>query len=66
MIRDGANTQYTGYTTDIITDLTLQWLDKDRQKSKPFMLMCQHKAPHGRWEPALRHLYPLPSPRRKR
>ncbi len=56
MIRDGENTQYTGYTTDIITDLSLQWLEKQRDKDKPFMLMCQHKAPHGRWEPALRHL----------
>ena len=25
-------------------------------KSKPFLLMCQHKAPHREWEPALRHL----------
>ena len=56
MIRDGEPTKYTGYTTDVITDLTLDWLEKDRNKKKPFMLMCQHKAPHGRWEPALRHL----------
>ena len=38
--------KHTGYTTDIITDLTLDWLDKGRDKSKPFMLMTQHKAPH--------------------
>jgi arylsulfatase A-like enzyme len=31
------------------------WL-KRRDKSKPFLLMCQHKAPHRSWEPALRHL----------
>jgi arylsulfatase A-like enzyme len=41
--------------TDIITDLSLEWL-KDRDKSKPFLLMCQNKAPHRAWEPALRHL----------
>ena len=29
---------------------------KNRDKSKPFLLMCQHKAPHREWEPALRHL----------
>lgn len=56
MIRDGKNRQHTGYTTDIITDLTLKWLQEERDATKPFMLMCQHKAPHGRWEPALRHL----------
>ena len=29
---------------------------KNRDKSKPFLLMCQHKAPHREWLPALRHL----------
>jgi hypothetical protein len=41
--------------TDIITDLSLDWLKK-RDKAKPFVLMCQHKAPHREWSPALRHL----------
>ena len=40
-----------GYTTDIITDLALDWLDKGRDSSKPFLLMYQHKAPHRRWDP---------------
>ncbi len=39
----------------MITDLSLDWLRK-RDKSKPFLLMCQHKAPHREWLPALRHL----------
>ena len=43
--------QHTGYTTDIITDLTLDWLENGRDKSKPFMLMFQHKAPHRAWDP---------------
>ncbi len=43
--------KHTGYTTDIITDLTLDWLKSGRDKSKPFMLMCQHKAPHREWSP---------------
>lgn len=34
-----------GYVTDIITDKCLEWL-KNRDKSKPFALMCHHKAPH--------------------
>ena len=41
--------------TDIITDMSLDWLRK-RDKDKPFLLMYQHKAPHREWEPALRHL----------
>lgn len=55
---DGERTeiQLTGYTTDLITDMTIEWLDNRPDKSKPFMLMTQHKAPHRPWEPALRHL----------
>ncbi len=55
MIQNGKLVQNQGYVTDIITDLSLDWL-KNRDKSRPFMLMCQHKAPHREWEPALRHL----------
>jgi arylsulfatase A-like enzyme len=55
MIRNGQPVRHEGYTTDIITDLTLDWL-KNRDRSKPFLVMCQHKAPHREWEPALRHL----------
>lgn len=46
----------TGYTTDIITDLTLDWLTDQRDPDKPFMLMFQHKAPHRRWDPSPDHL----------
>ena len=55
MIKNGEKVKHTGYTSDIITDLSIEWL-KNRDKSKPFMLMSQHKAPHRAWEPALRHL----------
>lgn len=44
-----------GYCTDVVTEKALKWLDK-RDKSKPFMLMCQHKAPHRNWAAAPRHL----------
>ncbi|MEO1259567.1 MAG: sulfatase [Bacteroidota bacterium] len=44
-----------GYTTDIITDLTLNWLKNEREKEKPFLLMYLHKAPHREWLPAERH-----------
>jgi arylsulfatase A-like enzyme len=55
MIANGKKVTVPGYTTDIITDLSLDWL-KQRDPNKPFLLMCQHKAPHREWSPALRHL----------
>lgn len=55
MIRNGQAVKHEGYTTDIITDLSLDWL-KNRDKSKPFLLMCQHKAPHREWAPNLKYL----------
>jgi arylsulfatase A-like enzyme len=55
MIRNGRRARHPGYVTDIITDMSLEWL-RARDRSKPFLLMCQHKAPHREWLPALRHL----------
>ena len=67
MLHNGKQVRHEGYTTDIITELSLDWLKK-RDKSRPFLLMCQHKAPHREWLPAIRHLghnhdrlYPEPS-----
>ncbi len=45
-----------GYVTDIITDVSLEWLENGRDKNKPFMLMTQHKAPHRTWMPGPEHL----------
>ncbi|MDA7673400.1 sulfatase-like hydrolase/transferase [Verrucomicrobiales bacterium] len=55
LLTNGEMVAHEGYTTDIITDRSIDWLE-NRDKEKPFFLMSQHKAPHGRWEPALRHL----------
>src|SRR5262245_35507234 len=55
MIKNGERVKHDGYTTDIIGDLSIEWL-KNRDRSKPFLLMSQHKAPHREWSPALRHL----------
>ncbi|MEM1324157.1 MAG: sulfatase [Bacteroidota bacterium] len=44
-----------GYTTDIITDMTLDWLKTERKADQPFLLMYLHKAPHREWLPAERH-----------
>ncbi len=56
IIVNGKTVKKPGYITDIITDDTLDWLKNKRDPSKPFLLMCQHKAPHREWEPALKNL----------
>ncbi len=45
-----------GYTTEIITDVTLDWLKNGRNKDKPFFMMYQHKAPHRNWQPGPKQL----------
>ena len=35
-----------GHSSDVLTDITLDWLDKRRDKAKPFFLMHHFKAPH--------------------
>lgn len=53
---DGTEKQYEGYCTDLITDFSIDWLEKYRDKSKPFLLISQHKSPHRPWSPPPRHL----------
>jgi len=48
---EGTKEAHKGYTTEIITDKALEWLKKERDADKPFMLMYQHKAPHRNWVP---------------
>jgi arylsulfatase A-like enzyme len=50
MVEMGEETEFPGYATDIITDKSLSWMEQ-RDQSKPFFLMCHHKAPHREWEP---------------
>ena len=52
----GGIVKHEGYTTEIITDLALDWLKKKRDPKKPFMLMYQHKAPHRNWAPGPKQL----------
>jgi arylsulfatase A-like enzyme len=55
MILNGKKIKTSGYITDTITDSSIKWLET-RDKSKPFLLMCQNKAPHRGWEPSLSNL----------
>lgn len=45
---------HKGFSTDIITDLSLEWLKK-RDKQRPFFLMTHFKNPDDPWHFAERH-----------
>ena len=40
-----------GYCTELITEKSIAWMEKAKESDRPFMLMMQHKAPHGPWTP---------------
>jgi len=48
---NGVEVKEKGYSTNLETGFALNWLDKDRDKTKPFMMILQYKAPHRPWEP---------------
>ena len=52
---DGKREQMTGYTTDILTDYALQWLNGRQGQKQPFFLYLSHKAVHAEFIPAERH-----------
>ena len=45
-----------GYLTNIITDKSIDWLEKGRDKEQPFCLFIHHKAIHRDWLPELKYL----------
>ncbi len=54
-ITSTGDTTIKGHVTDIITDLTIDWLENRRKPDQPFLLLYLHKAPHRAWMPAQRH-----------
>ena len=44
-----------GHSSDVLTDITLDWLENKRDKTKPFFLMHQFKAPHDMFVYAKRY-----------
>jgi len=51
------NKKITGYSVDVTTDQALGFLQRSKDSGKPFLLMCQFKAPHRTWMPATRFLH---------
>ncbi|MGC9348844.1 MAG: sulfatase family protein, partial [Anaerolineae bacterium] len=54
----GARRTVKGYVTDLITDMSLDWL-AERDRDRPFCLLVHHKAPHRPWvsDEAHAHMY---------
>jgi arylsulfatase A-like enzyme len=55
-IENGVRKQIHGYVTTLTTQFALNWLDKKRDKSKPFCLLYHQKAPHRNWLPEEKYL----------
>lgn len=53
---NGDTVQVHGYLTDLITDKSLDWLEKERDPEKPFCLLIHHKAIHRNWMADTAHL----------
>ncbi len=48
-------TKYTGYVSDLITQFSIDFIEK-RDDSKPFFMIVGHKATHREWLPDLQDL----------
>ena len=54
MIEMGVRKTLKGYTTDVITEVAIDFV-RNRSANKPFFLMYHHKAPHRNWQPDEKH-----------
>ncbi|MGZ0655422.1 sulfatase family protein [Coraliomargarita sp. W4R72] len=45
------NVKREGYSTDITTNLAMEWLEKRRDGQRPYLLSIQYKAPHQDYMP---------------
>jgi len=54
MIDENGSSVVEGYATDIVTDLSLEWLDT-LGEDESFCMMVHHKAPHRPWVPDEKH-----------
>ncbi|MGF1682761.1 sulfatase family protein [Photobacterium minamisatsumaniensis] len=54
--QEGKTQVIEGYSTDLITDMSLDWLEESWEEDKPFLLKVQYKAPHTPRRPPARHM----------
>ena len=46
----------TGYAPELTTDLSLDFIRRQKDSGQPFLLMCHFKAPHRNWMPGPKYL----------
>lgn len=51
---NGENIEHSGYTTDLLTDYAIDFIDK-HPKDQPYFVLLSHKAVHEPFQPAPRH-----------
>lgn len=51
LIEEGIRQRHAGYVTEILTDLSIEWMERQRHRDGPFALLLHHKAPHRPWDP---------------
>lgn len=49
---DGEDVSVRGYTTDVLTDYAIDWLEQQRGSDRPFYLHLAHKATHAEFVPS--------------
>ncbi len=52
---NGTRQSFDGYTTDVLTDVALDWLDQERSKDNPFLMYLSYKAVHYPFQPSPRN-----------
>jgi len=52
---NGERVAHEGYTTDLLTDYAVKFIEEQSQGDAPFFLYLSHKAIHESFEPAPRH-----------
>jgi arylsulfatase A-like enzyme len=52
---NGRRVPQRGYITDELTDYAMDWLERDRDQTKPFFLYLAHKAVHAMFKPSPGH-----------
>lgn len=53
---DGTQVREHGYITNLVTDKAINWLEHQRDRSKPFALFIHQKACHRCWLPEIKYL----------
>lgn len=48
---NGEKARHPGYATTLTADAAINWMDAQRDETKPFCLMLNFKAPHRPWMP---------------